>query len=524
MIAATTQRAGSRDNLPLNGYVIQSEILNPAASSGMGSSASPTPNRFGRDQLMHHAVRATLALALFLAGPALAQVQNGPGVSGFTGRRGHIQPPPSDLPPPPTTKDNCGVGGLPGLRKGDGTGPCTAGVSNVDDLASAGRAKTFQFFGAAGDGVRDDTAAVSAALNSGAPIDCNGSFVVSSLVTVTNKDVFVRGTHRGCAFIYSTPQSMVAITEAPANKVTLRDLNVSIRAAITAVTGAAKTAALLISYTGPGGVHNGPDVSVDLEHLDIHPDAAGHYVANGIYLSDTNVTRVRDTFVGGDAGTLRNTAGIVFASLNSASTAYLEHNFGQMLATGISLPPPANGKGGFQGVRVRDFDCALCAVGVNAVGSADGTSDYLDVSGVEGSFSNTAVVVQNVAHAFVHHNYVFLSNVPGAPVTSGPTCFSYSWTGLLTNKPAFNIGDNTCDGYQVTGYASRIGVNIQGQGNIAMAGIVGSNALSNLDFGAALQAGTAGVLVMPQSTTLVATPYSNAAKAGQNTHVAPAPY
>ena len=472
-------------------------------------------------------LRATTALALLLApGTPRAdeQIRSGPGVVDFMGRRGHIQLQPSDLPTLPTAKGGCGVGGLSGLLKGNGASPCTAAVSDVDYLASTGRARTFQFFGASGNGVADDTAAVSAALNSGSSIECNGSFLISSPIIVTNKDVFVQGTHRGCALIYSTPQSMVAITEAPANKVTLRDVNLSIRAAITAVTGPAKTAALFIAFTGPGGVHNGPDISVDLEHLDIHPDAAGHYIANGVYLLDTNVTRVRDSFIGGDTSTLRNVNGIVFDSQNSSSTAYLEHNFGQGLTAGISLPAPTSGTGGFQGVRVHDFDCVLCGIGVNAFGSADGTSDYLDVSGVEGSFSNIAVNVQNIAHAFVHHNYVFLSNVPGSAVATGPICFSYSWTGLLTNKPAFNIGDNTCDGAQITGYSSRTGVNIQGQGNTAMAGIVGTNAFSNLDFGVALQAGTAGVLVMPQSTTLVATPYSNAATAGQNSRVVPTSY
>src|SRR5450631_546508 len=73
--------------------------------------------------------------------------------------------------------------------------------------------RSFQSFGAVGDGVADDTIAVSTALNSGIPLTCRGSFVINSLITVTNVNIDLKGGgNESCVLILNSTQSMIYAT------------------------------------------------------------------------------------------------------------------------------------------------------------------------------------------------------------------------------------------------------------------------------------------------------------------------
>ncbi|MGA7383214.1 MAG: hypothetical protein WBW81_00480, partial [Methylocella sp.] len=61
---------------------------------------------------------------------------------------------------------------------------------------------------------------------------------------------------------------------------------------------------------------------------------------------------------------------------------------------------------------IRGFDCVFCGELVEAYGSLDSTSDYIDAQGVEGTYVYIGISVPNVKHADLHDNYLF-----GYPVT-----------------------------------------------------------------------------------------------------------
>jgi hypothetical protein len=113
-----------------------------------------------------------------------------------------------------------------------------AGVAHAQSAANptpipAGSLRTLQSFGAVGNGVTDDTKNVQTALNSGAPLSCNGKFLLTSLVTITNVNVYLQGSSEGCMFILNNFQTMIyaALTVGSIyndNHLTMKDVKFSI--------------------------------------------------------------------------------------------------------------------------------------------------------------------------------------------------------------------------------------------------------------------------------------------------------
>ena len=386
-------------------------------------------------------------------------------------------------------------------------------------LRNVGFSRTLQSFGADPTGAADSTTAVQAALASGAPLFCSGTFKLSSLITVTNTNVGLESmTAKSCVFNLTTSTSVLYFNEAPANTVELNGMTVNVQAVITAP-GSAHPAAIDIEYP-TGGTNNGPQTSVVLKRVYVG-GGAGVYSTHGIYLNNTNVTYTEDVMVYGDVTSFHaGGAGVVYATNNSGSTFTSIKTLVLDYAYGIYLPQSATH--GFQGVRIYNLDCVYCQVGVLAFGALDGLSDQLVVIGGEGAVSGAGVSVANVNHVLVSENYWFLINVPGAPVAANPLCYGLAWTIAIPSNGATNsVGSSTCDGNQVTGYASRIGVNISGVSNTNMASVILPNTLSNLNVGVQIQSATAGWLINKQSTKNVTTEINNGGTAGANTFVPP---
>ncbi|MCJ2112988.1 glycoside hydrolase family 55 protein [Methylobacterium sp. E-025] len=386
---------------------------------------------------------------------------------------------------------------------------------------------TLQSFGAVGDGIADDTAAVQAALNSGRALTCQGRFKITGLVTVQGtKDIHFKGTRRMCTFLYATSQSMIYINEqtsrGPLYKITIHDLSIIVQAAIISVVGPDKTAAIYIKYDG-GGVYNGPEASVDMDHVTISTDAPGHYV-NGIYLYQTNVSHLNHIVVQGDPTTLRGGVNaITYDGANSPTTLYVTNSQFGNVDNGVLFPPVT--ASGWQGARLHNIDCTPCNIMINAIGGSDGLADYIDIRGLEGTFYTVGVQVSNVSHVFINQNYIFQTPVPVGQVAipAFPMCINLSQTlPMNRNGGSASVTDNVCDGFfnSKQTHTARIGINLAGYSRQNLQWVIGSNRLANLDKGINVNIGVAGVLFYPQSFKNVTTGISNGATAGDNATVA----
>jgi hypothetical protein len=384
--------------------------------------------------------------------------------------------------------------------------------------------RSLQSFGVVGNGVADDTAALSTALNSGQRLNCQATMKVTSLITVTNVNVaLIAEAGSDCKINLTTSTASLYFTENPVNTVRLWNLSIAPMAALTS-TGSPNPAAIDIEYPS-GGVGNGPATSVDLKNIFIQPDAGGHYATSGIYLYNTNVTALDNILVVGDSGTFRSgTNGIVYDTNNSGSTFVAHHLFFSYVGDGVYFPQHATH--GFQGARLYDIDCVYCNYGIVAFGGLDGLSDLLLVSGAEGAVTTAGVSIDNVNHVEILNNYWFLVNSPlTSPRTpANPLCYGLAWTIAVPTNGATNTlpSGSTCDGAQMTSFTgSRIGVNLSGVSNTNMASSVGTETLTNLDVGVQIQASTAGWVIAKQATKSVTTELANGGAAGANTLVPP---
>jgi hypothetical protein len=400
--------------------------------------------------------------------------------------------------------------------------PNTGAFSTLSSATSSNFAdmpRSLQSFGAIGDGVADDTAATQTALNSGAPLTCKGKFRLTSLVTITNTNLNVKGGgNESCVLVLDNSQTMIYATltagvspEYTTNTFVMKDVKISVNAAITSVTGPAHTAALYITY--PNGTNGIVQQTVILENVRIKPTAAANYVINGVYINDATNVRLINFQAQGRKSLFDSTSNaIVYDGTHSPTGLIVMNSYAHVYGTGLYAPYVAST--GWQGIRVKNFDCVYCGYPVYLLGAGDGLTDYADISGVEGGQQNGGIYVANVTHVWIRDNYIFLADmpIPGGSHAAYPFCFQAFWS--LTppiNGAANQITSNTCDGNAVTGYTGRYGVIIGGASAAGMASHVGLNMLTNLDVGFQILAGTKGLFVDPQQTKGVTTYSQNLA-------------
>jgi hypothetical protein len=401
-----------------------------------------------------------------------------------------------------------------------------AGVAHVQSAVNptpipAGGLRTLQSFGAVGNGVTDDTKNVQTALNSGSPLLCNGKFLLTSLVTITNVNVYLQGSAEGCTFILNNSQTMIYATLTGAsvynyNHLTMKDVKFSINAVITNVTGPAQTAALLVNY--PLGTNGITEPTVTLENIQIKPTAASNYILNGIYCFDcTNAWMYNIEYEGNRNSVDINSHAIAWDGTHAPANVHIVNGYADFVGAGIWSPQQT--AGGWQGIRVQTFDCVFCAYIIDVVGSLDGLSDQVDVAGAEGAFVQGGIRVVNALHVNMHENYVFSTNATGITAAVFPTCYSLTWTiAIPSNAANSSISNNTCDQAGVSGYTDRYGINIAGVNRTNMNTYIGVNTLSNMDVGWVLSANTAGVTIETQLTkNMAVAQFTDSSTAGDNT-------
>lgn len=421
-----------------------------------------------------------------------------------------------------------GLGTTTQVLHGNAAGAPSWAAITPADVAPALDARSLASFGVDMTGATDTTAAFQTALRSGVPLTCLGTVKVTSLVTVTNTDVSLSGlgSANGCVLNYTTNQSMIMLTETgnqlrSNNRVRFEHLKIVPQAAISSVAGATHTAAIDIEYPLGGAGTISP--SVQVFDVQVQPSANANYIINCLYINDTVAVKVDHFFCEGERDTYNsNISAIVINGTHTPAEFTITDSQADFVGIGVNAVQVATG--GWQGLRVHNFDCIYAANCISARGSLDATSDQLVVDHVEGPVQNYGVLATNVNHASIHDNYFFLSDVPitGGAHATFPTCVEMDWTVAVgSNGASGDIHDNTCDGAQVTGYTARYGVGVTGISRTNLASTIGPNQLTNLEFGIGLTAGTAGFTIAKQALKGVITEFQNNGTAGDNTMVPP---
>jgi hypothetical protein len=428
--------------------------------------------------------------------------------------------------PNPTIATSVSLPGSPTTTTPTNTDNSTK-VATTAWYANLKNIRTFQSFGAVGDGVTDDTVNVQTALNSGFPITCNGTFNITSLVTITTKSfqIFGGGAREGtCEFLLNGASAMfygaaLAGNIFTGNQVVLKDIKITPKLAITAAVGPAQTAAFYLTY--PAGLSGTIPPTLEVENVRIQGDSAGHYILYGFALNEFQNVHFIGYFYEGNRNTIpvNNTNyGVILTGTHSPTTVTIDKSFVD-LAGGL-IYAPVQTASGWQGIRVTKSDCVGCYIGINVVGANDALSGYLYVDGFEGAFETSAISSTNVFWNVFHHNTAFLQNGENP---ANPNCYNITWTiAIPANSSDSTIDHNVCDGGQLTTYTgSKIGVIVAGVSNTNINSVVGPNVLSSLDIGVATQANTAGVTVYKQQIKAVTTEWSNGAAAGNIQPVPP---
>ena len=380
--------------------------------------------------------------------------------------------------------------------------------------------RTLQSFGAKGDGVTDDTVAVTTALNSGVPLYCNGTFILAGLITITDKSVDLQGAGLGittsgsCKLFYTTDQTMIHFSASSANfALHVSDVLLSPRVAIETVAGPEKTAAIFVDY--PNGTSSSNRELVTLRNIAIIPGSAGNYIKNGIAFKNATGVLVDHVWYVGQSPTFNATLTgfLVYGQLLPFEYKFL-YTLEQNVGVGISLDGGA--AVGFQGVTITNNNCEFCDTAIKAIGTDDGTSNTLHITNADAYSRTNGVLVQNVSGVRITGGYQLLGPVGGLGPPATAACFLYTWTMAPPAYVSASIEGNTCDAGQSTS-ATRIGTRISGFSNNNINTYVGPNVLSRMTDGVSVVSGSNGVTVAKQQMSSVTTELTNAAAVGNVT-------
>jgi hypothetical protein len=396
------------------------------------------------------------------------------------------------------------------------------------NLAPKGDFRTLQSFGAVGDGVADDTLAISTAFNSGEPLTCNGTFVISSLVTITDKQVYMQGSggvagggltgHDGfCQFNLTTATSGFYFNLAQIfYPVTIKDAAFVPMAVITS-NGAPHTAALDIEY--PLGTVSVLAPSIDIERVSIIPNLFTNYITTGIYINDGRYAFLEDISYmgfrnGGTAGIVSGTSAIVIDGTHTPAGFWIKKVIVNYADMGVYAPQET--AAGWQAIYIDGMECDFMNYCVRLLGSADGTSAFVDITQANGNFLHTGIHVENANEILLHKNLLFML---GTMTTTTPACYEIFWgTTIPSYGVDIHIDGNFCDGLQAAGAGlAKFGYSLGATTATYMNAHIGVNELSNLDVGGTIfGANLTGVSIERQQMKNVTTEITDSSTPGQN--------
>ncbi len=345
---------------------------------------------------------------------------------------------------------------------------------------------TPQMYGAASDGIADDSAPIAAWLGSGHPLFCTGTFKLTRSVSVDLRPfggLYLQGSGRQlCKFLLATPAAGLTIHGGTPNythtaQVVMHDLSLAPAATLTGP-------ALTIAFTGGSG---STDPTLDLRDIAIKPTTDSvaaptcvllDNVRNGI-VSGVNCDGAQSHWATGSRG-------IVVTGDSQPVELVIQGSVTAFMDVGISL------EGTWQGIAITEAACVGCRVGVRAT-ATDNAGVWLRVLDSHFNVEDFGVEAINIANVHATGNFIYLNDV--APSQSRyHACFSLTMLSQATQWAT--VSGNACDGTQLTG-APKLGVFIDSArkpGSFLMEDRIEGNSFYTLDYGVML-ANTTSVYV-----------------------------
>lgn len=298
----------------------------------------------------------------------------------------------------------------------------TNGTAAATVATHIGRRLYAQDFGAVGDGTTDDTAALSAAFNSGRPITLVGKFRITSNIAVA---LAAAGALGLAVHGYGRALSQILLDAANVGiSVTIDDIDVpwgpdskSVDLQDFAIIPKSTSTGAAWKITGQPSTGSS-EKTFFISNVDVVPDTTAHYTTIGFEFFDCRNSMIVDCVIDGDHGAYTGTGVKWWGGTASAPVGLkvidCEINW---WSKGLELAPNSGGttSGGndWQGVHVTDCTFLACEYGIHAT-SLDNFSEWLTVKGNHFNCRTAGVWCPDVGHVHITGNYfLFLGTAPG---------------------------------------------------------------------------------------------------------------
>lgn len=334
-------------------------------------------------------------------------------------------------------------------------------VATVGASTQAQGLRTIQSFGAAGNGLIDDTDAVYAALNSGEPIICKGRFLLTSTVDVwlnSNTGLFLQGTGtQHCQFILAKHQTLGSrgrvyihgwlptgsnrLYDQTIPQVVIRDIQLRPATDISNAPAPTTNAALVVEYPGLNSLNTGGWTSsfVTMQNISVLPANSASWAKYGLYLINVQNPSLSGVVCQGarayfyDSGS----ACLVFTGDGKPVDAKLSKIWAYNSEYGVLVD------GSWEGVAIDGLTAVSVRVGILAR-SINNDSTLLQVSHSEINAVDTPVYVSNIARVQIHDNHLNLNSTTAN--STNPACIALEMQSAVT--PYWMIHNNICEGFQ----------------------------------------------------------------------------
>ena len=271
-------------------------------------------------------------------------------------------------------------------------------------------------FGAVGDGVNDDTAAVSAAFNSGYPVRLLGIYRITSSITAA-APLYVTGFGRALSQILLDAANVgISITVGTVDNpwgdgtqaVVLRDFG---------VVPASTSTIAAVKISGRVAIGSS-EKTFFIQNVDIVPDDDTHYTAIGFEFFDCRNSILNGCVINGDYGSFAG-SGVKWHGSTASAPVELKMSGCNVnwWGKGVELAPNSGatttGANDWQGIQITDNTFVACDYGIHAT-TVDNFAEWLSVLANHFNCRTACVWAPDVGHLKVTGNYMlFLGTAPG---------------------------------------------------------------------------------------------------------------